>query len=89
MVAAGFAAAALMSGTGKGLDLSGAWHLVPRDLDGRSLAWGGAAGFLLAHVLRISWHDLPQRTLAWAFSNRRGFRLLGYGGAFLAVLLLY
>jgi hypothetical protein len=90
MLAAGVAAAALLSGTASAPAMSeNIWRLAPSQVHGPSLAIGAGVGFVLAHALAVSWRQLPQRALAWVLDNRRQFRWLGYGAAFVAVLMFY
>lgn len=90
VIAIGLATAHALSGTSQGAAGLPAWpSLLPTQLDGPSFWWGLGTGFLLTLVLRTSWRDMPRRALAWLLANRGGFRLAGWGLAFVAVLYLY
>ncbi len=58
-------------------------------LDTKSLLIGIAAGWLLSILMRVSWVDLPARTVAWLMRNERNFLRFGMAGAFVAVLFFY
>lgn len=89
MVALGVAGAGLLSGTAPPLDLAWMTRMLPEKLDIQSFLVGGVAGLAMAQVLRVPWRELPRRGLAWVLGNGASFRWMGYGGAFIAVLLLY
>jgi hypothetical protein len=67
---------ALPSAEGLGIDL-------------RSLLIGLAAGLILSALARISWTELPRRTVAWLMANERNFVRIALAAIFIAVLCFY
>jgi len=65
-------------GTGEGLNI-----------DLGSLLVGLAAGLLLSALARISWAELPRRTVSWLLANERNFARLAWGFLFVVILLFY
>jgi hypothetical protein len=58
-------------------------------LDLTSLLFGLAAGIMLSALARISWTDLPRRTVSWLLANERNFVRLAWVAIFAGVLLFY
>jgi hypothetical protein len=67
---------AMPAGDGMGIDLG-------------SLLVGLAAGILLSTLARISWAELPRRTVSWLLENERNFARLAWAALFVAILLFY
>lgn len=73
---------AMPSGDGLGLKES-------LGLDLPSLLIGLASGVLLATLARISWAELPRRTVSWLLANERNFVRLAWVAIFAGILLFY
>jgi hypothetical protein len=58
-------------------------------LDLTSLLLGLAAGILLTTIARISWAELPRRTVNWLMANERNFARMAWAALFVGVLLFY
>lgn len=58
-------------------------------LDYRSLLLGTIFGVALSALIRLSWAELPRRTIAWFYANERRLIRCGYAGILLGVLLFY
>jgi hypothetical protein len=59
------------------------------ELDLTSLLLGLAAGLLLATLARISWAELPRRSIDWLLANERNFARLAWAALFIGVLYFY
>jgi len=58
-------------------------------LDLPSLMIGLASGILLSAIARISWAELPRRTVSWLLANERNFVRLAWVAIFAGILLFY
>ena len=58
-------------------------------LDLPSLLVGLAAGIILSTLARISWAELPRRTVSWLLANERNFVRLAWVAIFAGILLFY
>jgi hypothetical protein len=58
-------------------------------LDLPSLLIGLAVGILLSALARISWAELPRRTVSWLLANERNFVRLVWVALFAGILLFY
>ncbi|MFM7085191.1 MAG: hypothetical protein ACKOW3_09375 [Hyphomicrobium sp.] len=54
-------------------------------LDYRSLSMGLIIGFILSYLTRVSWNEIPRRTISWIWAKKEG-SLIEF--VFLIVLLL-
>ncbi len=59
------------------------------DLDTASALVGLAAGVVLSALARVSWSELPRRTVAWLMANERNFARLAWGLLFIGILFFY
>lgn len=59
------------------------------DLDTRSFFVGIAAGVVLSALARVSWSELPRRTVTWLMANERNFARLAWGLLFIGILFFY
>ena len=58
-------------------------------IDLGSMLLGLAAGLLLSALARVSWAELPGRTVTWLLANERNFARLAWAALFAVVLLFY
>jgi len=58
-------------------------------LDLPSLLIGLASGVLLSALARISWAELPRRSVMWLLANERNFVRLAWVAIFAGILLFY
>jgi hypothetical protein len=58
-------------------------------IDLGSLLLGLAAGLLLSALARVSWAELPGRTVTWLLANERNFARLAWAVLFGVILLFY
>jgi hypothetical protein len=58
-------------------------------IDFGSLGLGLVLGVVITTIARVGWSEIPRRFVAWLVACRGTFRLLAWGLAFAAVLVLY